>query len=467
MSGLLSLLQNSAQSLQAQQAYSSTVAQNLSNSNTAGYSRQRAEIAAVTPVDRFGNSFIGRGAVLLGVSQARDKFLEMQMPGAFGSQKQSATESQLLQGVSVLDSSNPNGLSPAIANFYAQLRALAQDAGNPSYRQAAVSAATQLTLSFNQAAQSLASARDSVDANLNSRVPEINQQLTRVAELNVQIRTARASGAQPNDLLDARQRAVDALAEATGATIVDNSEGDANLTLADGTALVTGERAGQFSTIGDASNGGHLALKLTAPDGQSTKVLALPPGGELGGMIAARDGGMRTAEQQIDQLAYDLGGAINAVHQGGYALDGTTGRDLFNVSATVTGAARALSVNQAIASDVSLLAAGSSATSGPGDASNLQLIINTESQGLTGGLNATSTLAQIVSTYGATTQRATAVNDGDQALLNHLTSLRQSTSGVSVDEELVNMQKSQRAYEAVTKVIQTANDMLATLMSLK
>jgi flagellar hook-associated protein 1 FlgK len=176
---------------------------------------------------------------------------------------------------------------------------------------------------------------------------------------------------------------------------------------------------------------------------------------------------MLNAERQVDQLAFDLGNALNTVHQGGFALDGSGGRDLFNVSGTVEGAARGLRINSVISGDPSLFAASGSATSGPGDSVNLQLLIGTETQALSGGLTVTSTIATLTTAYGAATERATAINEGDQALLSHLSAIRASASGVSIDEELVNMQKSQRAYDAIAKVIKTADEMLGTLMALR
>ena len=83
-----------------------------------------------------------------------------------------------------------------------------------------------------------------------------------MADLNGQVRTARAIGnAEPNDLLDARQKAVDRLAELTGVAPVATSEGDVSLFLPGGSALVSGLEASSFSTQSDAANDGHGASR--------------------------------------------------------------------------------------------------------------------------------------------------------------------------------------------------------------
>jgi flagellar hook-associated protein 1 FlgK len=189
------------------------------------------------------------------------------------------------------------------------------------------------------------------------------------------------------------------------------------------------------------------------------------PGGELGGIIAARDGAMASAQSRLDQLAFDFGNAVNAVSQTGFALDGSTGRSLFSVSAATTGAALTLAIDPAIGADPSLLPAA--AAGAPGDGSIAQAMVNTESLALSTGRSAEAELASITSSYGATTSSVMATADADQAVLSNLEALRQSASGVSVDEELVEMQRAQRAYEAVTRVIKTADQMLETLLALR
>jgi flagellar hook-associated protein 1 FlgK len=53
------------------------------------------------------------------------------------------------------------------------------------------------------------------------------------------------------------------------------------------------------------------------------------------------------------------------------------------------------------------------------------------------------------------------------ALLDQLVARRDSETGVSLDEELTNMLKFQHAYTAAARLLQTADEMLQTLLEIK
>ncbi len=151
----------------------------------------------------------------------------------------------------------------------------------------------------------------------------------------------------------------------------------------------------------------------------------------------------------------------------GFAQDGTTGHNVFSVGATSANAAAQIAVDPTLLANPALLPASSSAAGLPGDNTNVNAMIATEQTALAGGSSPETTFSNIVASFGAASQRASAMSDQDGALLDNLTNLRESTSGVSLDEEMVNLTSAQRAFEAVSKVITTADSMLDTLMSLK
>ncbi len=465
MSDLLALLHSSAGSLSAHSAYSATVSHNLQNANTPGYARQRAELAAVLPSDRITGAFIGRGATIQAVSQVRDRFLEAQVPSALGRAASSTAESAALASVSALDPQG--GLGDAISGFYSSLRALSQNASDPGLRQAAVSSARGMALAFNTTARSLADTRSGLDAKIAGDVEEANSLAQQVASYNREIKIARNSGnAEPNDLLDARQRVQDRLSELTGATPVITGEGDVNLVLGQGAPLVTSDRAATLSTLASPTNGGHLAVRLT-PYGSTATPDAVGLAGEIGGLLSARDGALLTAEGRLDTLAVDLSNAVNTSHRAGYGLDGVTGRDLFTPGTPATGTAARMTVDATVLADPSRLATSATAASLPGDATNLLQTLATERVPLTGGLDAAGSLSRTISEFGAAAQRMASLSQQDSTMLDNLQGMRESVSGVSIDEELVNMMRAQHAFEAVSKVIQTTDQMLQTLMQLK
>lgn len=466
MADLLALLSQASASLAAQRGAAATAGHNLQNANTPGYARQSAQLEAVVPAEFVGGAFLGRGAALGAVTQARDRFLESQIPAALGDAASSKSEADALAALTALDPGADSGPGSALSRFYSDLRGLSQNPGDMGLRQAFVASAKNLARSFNGAAAEVAANRTGLDGRVAGSMGEVNSLATQVAALNREIRTARASGAEPNDLLDQRQLAADRLAELVGARPVPDSDGNVNLALPSGESLVSADLAGSLSTRADPANGGHLQILVTRPDGSGPSV-AGTAGGSVGGAIAARDGALKTAGDRLDTLAFELGNALNAVHRAGFALDGSTGRDLFTVPGAVGGAAAALSVNAAVAGDPRLVSAASTAAGVPGDGANLAGLLGTETALLPSGFDPVGALSDLTAQFGASAARAQAAFLQDGAIKDHLSTMRESVSGVSIDEEVVNMQKFQRGFEAVTKVIQAASDMLDTLMQLK
>lgn len=468
MSDLLSVLSLASRSLIAHRGAASVASHNIQNANTPGYARQRADLHTVQPAAYTGSAFIGRGVELGGVYQVRDRFVEAQMPRAIGAHASSSTEAEALKAVHALDPDADSGLSKALANFYAAMRTLSGTAGDPILRQGAVDAARNLATAFNRTAVSIQDARTGMDQQLDALAGQANAQAASIAALNGQIKSARSMGAEPNDLLDQRQRAMDELSRLTGATPVLDAEGNVSMMMAGGESLVSGSKAASLSTLADPANGGHLAVQITKADGRGPFDLAKGSlGGKLGGILAARDEALRTAEDSLDSFAFEFANTLNGIHQGGYALDGTSGHDLFAVGAGPSGAAALFGVDPAVAANPSLLAASSDPSKLPGNGDVLFELIDTERQALPSGNDPVRTLGKIIGAFGSRTAQAEAVATSDESILGNLETMRESASGVSIDEELVEMMKAQRAFEAVSKVIQTADEMLDTLMKLR
>lgn len=459
MASLTALLGTTVGGLGAAQQLLATAGHNTANVNTPGYTRQTVNL-----VSTGSGSIWDPGGVAIGsITQSRDRYLEAQLPAAFGQASYSQARADTLGSITALNPSAAQGLSATLGSFYSSLRALSQNPGNNGLRQVAVASAQALALSFNQTAGALAQAQGGLDGQVLDSVAAINTAASTVAALNQQIRTARAAGSDANDLVDARQQAQDTLSKLTGALPISNDQGDVSLALPGGHLLVSGDHALALTAAADPSSGGHVTLKLSSGEALPGSAIS----GRVGGWLSARDGSLAAAAASLDTLATDFASAVNTAHRAGYALDGTTGRDLYTVTAGAAAAA-SLAVAASLAGNPDLFAATGSASAGPGDASNLQLLLGTESAALAGsGASVGHTFSALVSGFGSAAAQASAEAQHDSAVQGHLSTLRESASGVSIDEELISIQKAQRAYEAVSKVLATTSTMLDVLMQLK
>ena len=80
-------------------------------------------------------------------------------------------------------------------------------------------------------------------------------------------------------------------------------------------------------------------------------------------------------------------------------------------------------------------------------------------------VSASTFYGNMVSVLGADVNRAQGLQQSSELLLNHVDLLRQSVHGVSIDEEVTNLNAAQHAYNAAARIITVIDDMLDTLIN--
>jgi flagellar hook-associated protein 1 FlgK len=187
--------------------------------------------------------------------------------------------------------------------------------------------------------------------------------------------------------------------------------------------------------------------------------------GSLGGLKEARDTDVASAVSQLDQFAYNLEGAVNAVHQSGYGLDGVTGRPLFTPATQVTGAAAAMAVDPSVAGNPNAVAASSSAGSLPGGNDIAVALGQIATQPLGGAGSPAAAFAQITSGLGSAVSAADTDASTRADTLTQAQNLESSSDGVSLEEESVKLTQFQQAFQASTQVLQVTSTLLTDLMT--
>ncbi|AOV16621.1 flagellar hook-associated protein FlgK [Acidihalobacter aeolianus] len=105
--------------------------------------------------------------------------------------------------------------------------------------------------------------------------------------------------------------------------------------------------------------------------------------------------------------------------------------------------------------------------SGPGDNGNALALAQIQQNKIFSGGTASigDAYNQLVASVGNNTQAASSNASNQQALLNQVTSLQQSISGVNLDQEAANLVQYQQDYQASAKVISTANTLFQALLN--
>ena len=156
----------------------------------------------------------------------------------------------------------------------------------------------------------------------------------------------------------------------------------------------------------------------------------------------------------------------------GFAGDDSHVLTALGVNTYFTGdKAYTLGVNAWVLNDPDLVAAGQIDATGAhavGDNRNALALADLEDAPVgPDSLTLGETYERLVTSLGLEAQEAGNQETFYQGLVEQLTQMRDAVSGVSLDEEMTNLVKFQRAYQAAARLVTVADELYQTLLSLK
>jgi flagellar hook-associated protein 1 FlgK len=459
MGSLTGLMSISMTALQADQAALDVTANNVANQNTVGYTREVVDFQtddSVTLGSSTGDGVnIGSGPV-----SQRDRVLEQRVQQQTQTQSQSAAMESALQQLqdifglsSTSTSASSTALGSAVDSLFGSLTALTSDPADTATRQNVLAAASTLASQFNSAASQVTQISSGLDQQVTSIVGQVNSLTATIASLNGQIATLSPKG-DAGTLEDQRQAAIAQLSQYIGLNQMTTENNGITLTTSNGQALVSGSASYALTTV---QTGGTNHVLSGGQD-----ITDEITGGQLGGVIAARDTELPTVSSALDTLANGIATQVNQVNVQGVDGYGNPAQALFTIPTGAAGSAAAIAV---ASTDPQSIAAAATGEGSAGN-TNAQALADLSTANIAGGTSADSFYASMLDQIGNATASATADSTQQQATLTQLTTQRDSLSAVSLDQEAANLTQYQRSYQAASQVFSIVNTLMASALNL-
>jgi len=451
---LFGMLGTTARALDVQRYGLDVVGNNLANVNTPGYTKRVADLGAVPPSDRFS---AGRGVEVLGVRSMRDRLYDQRLFDELPLEQQQAATSDALGLAEVALGQPGNSVDADLADFFDAFADLADAPTSPTARQQVLSEGASLAQAFNGMASRLTEAASATDARVREDVERINALTARIGSLNTSIASAPAF--ESLHLRDEQVEAVKALSGILGTQVLELADGTVQIATRSGRPLVIGSDSYALTAVSGPPSG-YASVQAGGVD-----ITAEIADGHLGGLLQARDREIPGYLAQLDQLAHGIATEVNALHATGFDLTGAAGGAFFVPPGAVAGAAAALTMDPVLMGNPSRIAAAG--VPAPGDNQVARTLADLRDAAIVNGRTPDQAWSALVYDVGADVHRAKAEQATREEIVHQIEQLRDSVSGVSIDEEAAMMMRFQRAYEANARFFTVIDETLQTLLSLK
>jgi flagellar hook-associated protein 1 len=460
---LFSILNQGSRSMRTATAGVATASNNVANANTQGYARQTLGVEAAG-TQRRGGMLMGQGVSASQVTSAYDSFSQRAVLSQLGSNSYSSSRASSFEVIEAsLAEGVDGGLASAMSQFFDDWAALESDPSSTASRQQLIARGQNLVQRFNSSAAQLDNEQSNAEARVGQRVARANILAGQIATLNAQIVRLESSGGRANDLRSNRTQMLEELSEIGPVHTEDRADGSARVFFANH-ILVENDDARTLSVAADPITGFsqvHIAQGSTTFD-----ISSAMNAGSLGADINIRDNVTVGLLSSLDDLAFTLSTQVNTLHSAGFGLDGLTGRNFFGPLAVTAGAAQALAMDAAVVATPDAIAAATTAAGVPGDNANAAAISALADLNLMAG--ATQTFGRFYGGFVAGLGQSAASayqNEARSELeLSGAKDLRDSISGVSLEEEALDMIRFKDAYSASARVLSVTTELFDELL---
>jgi flagellar hook-associated protein 1 len=422
-------LQTSLRGLMAQQQALDVATHNIANANTVGYTRQEAALGATDPLHvqagathNGQGAFLGQGVDVTAYRRIRDSFLDLQVRAQNMALGDATTSAQALDRVqSALGEPSDTGIQALLGKFFTAWGDLANHPESDSSKQAVQTAAQTLGDAFKALGTDIGAAATDAQSEfsqITGATGPIQAAATQLAQLNKAIDAAIDGGQSPNDLLDKRDQVLDDLSQYGQVSVTQLGNGRVQVML------------GNQSVANDST------VDWVVPPATSFAA----GGGTLGALQTLTTTTLPGYQSALDAVAKTLHDDVNAAY-GSAFFGGTT----------------AATLGTGIPAATAIVAGTGTGTASNDVATAISELRNTSSAGTQYGA-----LVRQVGSDAANASDAQAVA---QAAYDGAEDRRQNVSGVSLDEEMANMLRFQRGYQASARAMSSIDEMLDTLIN--
>jgi flagellar hook-associated protein 1 FlgK len=457
---LFASLQNTSNTFDVLSKAVEVTQNNIANASSPGYVKQRLPIysRAFTPGSLMGGVAAGKLQSTRQDYAERSVREQVQILGGLTQKK--ALLSDLEQ---VFDISGKTGIGAGLGQLFASFSAWGQTPNDSSARRNVITSAERLAAEFNKTANGVTEQSVAAERQTRTTIDEVNRLAGVLRDLNV----SRRRLADSDPAMEARMYStLEELAGFVDYAASFEEDGTVSVSVGGRFPILVGEHQTELSAKyyhpeNPANPGSIPPVHLHAGD---VDVTGMVTEGKLAALLGFRN---QTVPQltggpnvigEINTLAMAFADRVNQISTsaGGPAIFTYDASNPTRAAATLAVrpgvTAGDLVASDNAANDIPLTLAGLSNSQNAADRIN--------------GLNYTEFFAMTASAVGSQTVEATAQADVQADVVAQARSLRANVSGVSLNEEAVQLIEYQRAYEAMARLTSVLNEMTETILTI-